>query len=263
MKIALFGALALGLSCSLAAAQPARAPVKSEAQLLFEKCGAAYSELKSYRGTTKTTSLSLTDGSPSISSGFAKISFTKPDLLRVDGKLTGTMGGDYSILGNADGSWLRWPRANKGDWAKVPALRDAVASMTGVGGGAPTTIPFLLTQTRNARVFGSAEEAKVEPEEPINGEICYKITARTGRETISWWINKKTLLLRRIVGYTSEEQSAAQMVEIEKMAAEAAKKAGVVAPKLNLRFVSRTEDFEIEAINEPVDEKLFETPTPK
>lgn len=253
--------MALVLSCGLVSAQPL-APIKTEAQLLFDKCRLAYSELKSYRGTTRAMSLSLVGGSPSIYSGLATINFEKPGLLRVDGMLAG--GGNFSILGNADGSWYRWPIENKGDWKKIEMVDFAIAAMTGVAATAPTTIPSLLTRPQESRVFRFSEQAKIESEEQIDGEMCYKITARPARETVSWWINKKTLLLRRIVSYTSEEQSAARYAEVEKRIEAADKAAGrEPGPKSDMRFVSRVEDFEIEAINEPVNEKLFETPTPK
>ncbi|HEX8464694.1 MAG TPA: hypothetical protein VF627_08770 [Abditibacterium sp.] len=257
MKTTLFGALALVLTCSLTSAQPA--PGKTEAQLLFDKCRAAYAGLKSYRGTTRTSNLSLIDGAPSIYAGSAKISFQRPGLLRVDGKLAG--GGDFSILGNAKGSWYRWPIGNGGQWTKIEQLDMAIGSMTGVAASAPTTIPSLLTQPGDSGVFAFSQLAKIDDEEPIDGQMCHKITAKHAMETTSWWIDKKTLLLRRIVGYTSEAQSAAKMAEVEKAMKDLPQIAGEEAvPKIDMRFVSRVEEFEIEAINEAVDEKLFAPP---
>ncbi len=264
MKPCLFGIVVL--SGALAWALPAQGqpapPAKTESQLLFDKCQTAYGELKSYRGVTKAMSLSLVNGSPNIYEGSARISFQKPGLLRIDGKLAG--GGDFSILGNADGSWYRWPLNKNGDWKKVEELDLAIASMTGVAATAPTTIPSLLIQSRNAPYFGFSEEAKMDGEEKVAGQMCHKLTARSKGETTSWWIDKGSLLLRRIVSYTSEEQSAAQIAEVEKAMKKFPRPEGLDAlPKSDMRFVSRIQDFEIEAINEPVDEKLFETPPMK
>lgn len=260
MKTTFFGAAALLLSCHLASAQPPAG--KSEAQLMFDKCRTAYGALKSYRGVTRTMDLSLSNGALHIYGGSATITFQQPGLLRVDGKLA--RGDDFSLLGNAQGSWRRWPLDNQGNWEKIWNLGSEISSFSGVTAGAATKIPLLLIQAPSDRIFRYAEDAKLDGEEKVGGEMCYKITARPNQETISWWINQKTLLLRRIVAYTSEEQSAARLAEIDKRTEAADKKAGrEPGPKSEMRLVSRVEDFEIEAIDEPVDEELFVTPAPK
>ncbi len=138
----------------------------------------------------------------------------------------------------------------------------AIAAMTGVAAGAPTTIPFLLTQSQDVEIFRFAESAKVEGEEKVDGQLCFKITAHPKEETTSWWIDKETFLLRRIFSSYDEKQSAAKLAESEKAAAEYFKKAGQAAPpKIEIRLVSDVENFQIEAINSPIDEKLFATPT--
>lgn len=267
MKIPFFGALALALSCTLASAQPADAPPpplpKGEAEILADKCLAAYSEIKTYRGTTKTNNVSIMNGAENNYGGSATFLFAKPDSLRIDGKLA--MGGDFSILGLREGSWYRWPLDNAGKWKKTENLSMAVSSMTGVAAFAPTTISYLLTRPAGtpSATFRSIDQAQIEGEEKIEGETCYKITARPAEKTVSWWIDKKTLLLRRIVTSFDENQSAAMTAKIQKQTEALDPKMGLEMPKLQMRFVSNTEDFLVDAINEPIDEELFAMPTEK
>lgn len=258
MKTAIFGALALWMCSALAMAQPVLN--QTEAQAIIEKSRAAYAALQSYRGTTKTSNLSLADGEQFVYAGSAQIVWAKPNLMRIDGKLA-MDGGDFSILSNAQGSWYRWPLENGGKWKKVESLGMAISAMTGVAASAPTTIPALLTRNGS---FRFAENPELGGEEKIDGQDCYKITARARQKTVSWWIDKKTFLLRRVFGSYDEAQSAAMLAQINEYAQEDLKKAGQPAPpKIEMRFVSETEDFQIEAINGPIDEKLFATPTQK
>lgn len=260
MKTAILGALALWTCSSFAMAQPILN--QTEAQAIIEKCRAAYAALQSYRGRVKTNSVSIFDGKQGNYGGSAKIVFAKPNLLRIDGKLAN--GGDFSILSNAEGSWYRWPVENDGKWKKVENLGVAVSSMTGVAARAPTTISMLLVPSLGRQTFRSAEDAKVEGEETIDGQACFKITARSQRKTTSWWIDKKTFLLRRIFSSYDEEQSAAMLAQVEKASEEYFKKKGQpTPPKIEKRFVSKIEDLEAEALNGPIDEKLFATPTAK
>lgn len=260
LKTTFFGAMALLLSCALASAQPV--PAKTEAQVLVEKCRAAYANLKTYRGSVKTNDVSVVDGEKSDLGGTAQVVFERPNLLRIDGKLAG--GGDYSILGNADGAWYRWPIENEGKWQKADELSLAVASMTGVAGGAPTHISSLLLPALGVDPFRFGENAKIEGEEKIDGRLCIKITAHPKDETISWWIDKQTLLLRRVFASYDEKQSAAMSARADKDITEHFKDKNEPAPpNIEMRFVSDTEDLQVEELNGAVDERLFVSPIEK
>jgi hypothetical protein len=141
----------------------------------------------------------------------------------------------------------------------------AVSSMTGVAASAPTTISYLLTRPAGtpSHTFRFINGAKIEGEEEIEGKAYYKLTARPTEHSVSWWIDKKTLLLRRIVTSFDENQSAAMMEKTQKQMTAASQKMGMEMPKMEMRFVSNTEEFLVEAIDEPIDERLFEIATAK
>jgi len=72
----------------------------------------------------------------------------------------------------------------------------ALASATGVSGGAANTIPSLFF-AQPANVLLALNEVRQEGEEAIDGEQCYIIAGKMANMTMKYWISKDTLLVRK------------------------------------------------------------------
>jgi hypothetical protein len=240
---------------------PAPDPVKAKAgQELLGKSRAAYAALTSYQGTTRTDNKTLIDGQPMPGqSGTAKIAWEKPDLLSVTG--TDASQYPYSILGNKQGAWYKWPLDNKGEWQER-SLELGIASMTGVARMAPTTIPMLLLGKPDI-AFRHSENIALEKEDVLDGHPCFKLTAVGRESTRSWWIDKSSFLLRRIEESYSELQSQKKLAQLEA----SMKKFAAQNPQfdaadmhIDMTFVSDTQEFDIQGINQPIDAQVFAFP---
>ena len=74
--------------------------------------------------------------------------------------------------------------------------RMALASATGVSGGAANTIPSLFF-AQPANVLLALNEVRQEGEEAIDGDQCYIIAGKMANMTLKYWISKDTLLIRQ------------------------------------------------------------------
>jgi beta-lactamase regulating signal transducer with metallopeptidase domain/protocatechuate 3,4-dioxygenase beta subunit len=74
--------------------------------------------------------------------------------------------------------------------------RMALASATGVSGGAANTIPSLFF-AQPANILHQLNEVRQEGEEAIDGDQCYIIAGKMANMTMKYWISKDTLLIRQ------------------------------------------------------------------
>ncbi len=74
--------------------------------------------------------------------------------------------------------------------------RMALASATGVSGGAANTIPSLFF-AQPANVLPQLNEVRQEGQEAIDGDQCYIIAGKMANMTMKYWISKDTLLIRQ------------------------------------------------------------------
>jgi len=74
--------------------------------------------------------------------------------------------------------------------------RMALASATGVSGGAANTIPSLFF-AQPAKALHQLNEVRQEGEEAIDGDQCYIIAGKMANMTMKYWISKDTLLIRQ------------------------------------------------------------------
>ena len=72
----------------------------------------------------------------------------------------------------------------------------ALASATGVSGGAANTIPSLFF-AQPANVLHQLNNVRQEGEEAIDGDQCYIIAGKMANMTMKYWISKDTLLIRQ------------------------------------------------------------------
>ena len=72
----------------------------------------------------------------------------------------------------------------------------ALASATGISGGAANTIPSLFF-AQPANVLHQLNEVRQEGEETIDGDQCYIIAGKMANMTMKYWISKDALLIRQ------------------------------------------------------------------
>lgn len=96
--------------------------------------------------------------------------------------------------------------------------RMALASATGVSGGAANTIPSLFF-AQPANVLHQLNEVRQEGEEAIDGDQCYIIAGKMANMTMKYWISKDTLLVRQ------RQQILGDKLEIPELSDEDIKKA--------------------------------------
>ena len=99
-------------------------------------------------------------------------------------------------------------------WTVKPAVRDlslslAIAGATGVSGGAAHLIPaLLLPEAIAGSTLTVARDPKLAGEETLDGVSCLKVEFRgIGERDSSAWLEKDTLLLRRLVEETTVQGS--------------------------------------------------------
>jgi len=96
--------------------------------------------------------------------------------------------------------------------------RMALASATGVSGGAANTLPSLFF-AQPANVLHQLNEVRQEGEEAIDGDQCYIIAGKMANMTMKYWISKDTLLIRQ------RQQILGDKLEIPELSDEDIKKA--------------------------------------
>lgn len=177
---------------------------------IVERCRQAYDAIQSYQGTTAVTTESIIGASGTTRQyhASASIRFVRPGKIRVEG--TDISGRPFAYV--SDGATTAEQNAaTKGDWKELQSTKDAqsaeraIASATGIGSSAATTIPTLLLGVQMpGNPFAPAQEFNPEVrEDTVDGQPCYLVTThhRTAKNvtTQSFWIDEKTFLLRRNV----------------------------------------------------------------
>jgi hypothetical protein len=196
MKIFASGlCVAIILAASVACSQ------EIEPAELFKKVTAAYDALQSY--TSEGTIVSDIDtgaGKTNIETSFS-IKLKKPNLYRIswEQKLgfpgmtqTGAVWNDgkqpYLFMGIAK------------TYSKISDDQMAIASATGISGGAAHTIPsmFLAVYQGNSNPFDRLKEPKVTGSEKIEDDDCYVVSGSSAAsKSETFWISKKSHLIRK------------------------------------------------------------------
>jgi hypothetical protein len=225
-------ALALSLTARGAAAAEMSGPQ------LLRQSAAAYAALRSYAGTTTVRSAVTVGPRRVAQTATAVIRFQRPDKIRIEGK--DVTGHPYMIVSDGHTIWSRpISRTNPG-WQKLPILEMAIAGMTGVTVGAPSTVPAALLKLRWGNPFLLVDGSRRGPNERLEGHDCYKVVRADASITRTYWIDIHSFLLRGM----KEEQNAQQLSALSRGAA------------LSARVVAYA--FTIGSINSPLSPKLFQ-----
>ncbi|HIJ70904.1 MAG TPA: M56 family metallopeptidase [Planctomycetes bacterium] len=107
------------------------------------------------------------------------------------------------------------------NWGRKTSPKDrrkALASATGVSGGAANTIPLLFFDSPTS-FLGQLQEARLEAEEPIEADLCCVIAGKMLGATMKFWVSKETLLVRQ------KQQILGGKFEISELSEEDIKKA--------------------------------------
>src|SRR5262249_10525345 len=108
-------------------------------QDVLQRSADADGALKTYVGTTTIRSTAQFGGRKLEQTATAKIRFSRPGKLRIDGKMT--MGQPFTIISDGTNTWLSRGFTRGGAFEKAQSTEMAIAAMTGVAARAPTTIP--------------------------------------------------------------------------------------------------------------------------
>lgn len=111
----------------------------------------------------------------------------------------GFMKQEGSVWNGGEGAYLYM--GMKKSYAKIKDNKTALATATGISGGAANTMPSLILQTNN--MYSSFKNCKLVKEEKIEGEECYVIACENEHLSMVFWISKKRSLftqIRNIIG---------------------------------------------------------------
>jgi hypothetical protein len=122
----------------------------------------------------------------------ADITFTRPSTLSVSG--TGMMNTAYQLT--SDGTTTNV--TINGKPFPVKSVEDGVASVTGLGESAPTTIPAALLHTKWGYPFTPGRTvSNAVITQDVNGKPCYMVVVLTPIRQ-AFWIDKQTYLLAQV-----------------------------------------------------------------
>jgi outer membrane lipoprotein-sorting protein len=176
---------------------------KSSAKEIFEKAREAYAALTSYTDQGKIVA-SL--NGLTITTTF-KIKLARPNLYRVEWVQTNdsanstTITKPQSVWSAGEGDFLdmlgRGPK-------KQPSQEMALASATGISGGAAATIPsaFLKTQWGD-QLGGAARSDTQQADEKVGDTDCYVFSRSLKGRTSTLWIGKQDFLIHQARTLTS------------------------------------------------------------
>jgi len=230
-------------------------------EALLERSRSAYAALTSYIGTSMVKNEHVMDGSLYTQSATAKVTFLSPDRIRIEGKDSG--GRAFTIVSDAGVTWFSWEFKNRGAFEQVESLEIAVASLTGVAVAAPTVIPALLMNLKWGFAFARLGSASAVTRESVSGFDCYKVSISQPERTVTYWVDARSYLLRQMKEEQDENQTTEMQKMMQKLAGEALKQKGIQLPKFEIGSMEIFHSFMIDAINVPIEPRLFQDPTTK
>jgi outer membrane lipoprotein-sorting protein len=216
-----------------------------------------YTGLRSFVGTVSVTSTASSSQLTIVQKATAKITFVRPDKIRIEGKTTPIYPSDpesgvpFCIASNGKHTWLAWQSVNKDTFEPATNITEAIDSMSGVTQNATKTIPALLLQLNGLHPDPSnmekqffevfAEKAVVVDREVYNGRDCYRVVSHRPFGTWTFWVDAESFLLRRL----ESRQSNAQI------------RGYTASTSSNIQLKVNNDVFTIDALNINVDDKLF------
>lgn len=218
----------------------------------------AYSELRSYVGTTSIVGQFEYANVTQHDQAEVTIRFSRPNKIRIDGK-TSSSGAPFTVVSDGKVVWDSCSLINGGAYKEVATLREAILSYQGVALGATVIIPSALLKIEwsgeniglphgKTLLSAFATHARLLGEETLGNYPCYKIVCEREIGTWTMWVDKETFLLRKMERSISEAQMAAR------------KKYGVAGTSGKILRAVDTETYRIDQVNGAIDDAVFAPP---
>lgn len=230
------------------------AAAESQAGKVLLDSNRAYAAIRSYVGTVRLKSAANYERGLFRETRTLKVFCKRPGRIRLEG--FDSNGDKYVIL--CDGRTTRVSSAALRLDGTRDTIQDAMLEFSGVSLGASEMLPSILLDIKWHRETFSlpygpllpafATKAKLTSEEKIGEHHCYRIVCP--REIANWtfYVDKETLLVRRLDEDTSEEQMRLQ------------RELGGGGFTGNIQSTRCVQSFEIEQINVKLDETIFARP---
>ncbi|GIV21552.1 MAG: hypothetical protein KatS3mg023_3303 [Armatimonadota bacterium] len=222
------------------------------AEEIIQRCARTYSNARSFTGHTQVSTVLAMPGSPKVQmSAEARIAFVRPGKLRVEGFMmtamptTATPKNTFLVVSNGNRSWLKTSLRPQVEESSDVSMH--IAAVTGIGLGAPTTLPALLMGqmwgyplTGTPRLLGRQR---------VRGMECYKISLESPIGQTTVWIDTSQFLLQRM--HQKHDMKAIRNRTPKPPGAQA----GSLPEQMEITY-----EFLEQKVNPPVPETLFRKP---
>ena len=181
--------------------EPAKKDLSSRE--ILDRLAKAYAGCESYRDSGEVSITFIENGNRRLDIRPFKTAFIRPDRFRYEYVATNPANktSRYLIWRNKDEvqSWWDITPGVK----KPESLALAVASATGVSGGSAHTVPtMLMPKELGGARLSDFPNLKRGEDDKLDGIECYRIEGVVFKAPTTYWIEKKTFLLRKIAATT-------------------------------------------------------------
>jgi len=184
---------------------------------IFEKVKAAYKSMDTYKAQgTITSNIDTSEMKANIETSFSII-LKKPNLYLISWTRENMPVKSQSGAVWSDGTQPYLYMGGTNAYSKMSSDEHALASATGISGGAAFTIPslFLSVFKEQPAPFSRLKNPQIEMTEKIGGEDCYVISGSSAiskKET--FWISKTNYLIRKYDRSLEPPEGGRQMPEM-------------------------------------------------
>lgn len=218
-------------------------PEALTAEEIIQRCAQTYSSGRSFTGRSRvSTSIGMSGQPKAKMQAEASIAFVCPSKLRVEGStLSGIHKTTYLVVSDGKKSWLKTSFLPQVEETTDVSMH--IATVTGIGYGAPTTLPALLM--RQAWGYPFVGSPRLLGRERVQGVECYKISIQSPVGQTTVWIDTSQFLLRRMHQRHDIKALRSMMPE---------------EGNANFDQMESTHDFTEQKVNQLVPETLFRKP---
>jgi len=212
----------------------------------------AYAALRSYVGTVTLESVADYDRGPFRETRTLKVFFQRPAKIRLEGLVPNS--GKFVILSDGEATQV----FGMGLDGTRKTVQNAMLEFAGVSLGASEMLPSFLLNTKWHRdtfflpkgslLPAFATKANLTGEEKVGEHQCYRIVCPREISTWIFYVDKETLLIRRLDEDASEEQMRVQS------------ELGGGGFTGRIKSTRTVQSFDVELVNVKLDETMFARP---
>ena len=186
---------------------------------IFEKVKTAYESLDTYKAQGSIASNIVTGETEMKPSTSFSIILKKPNLYRISWTQKNTAMPGMSASGAvwSDGTQSYLYMGGMNAYSKMGSDELALASATGISGGAAFTVPslFLSVFTEQPDPFSRMEDPQIEMTEKVGEEDCYVISGSSSvSKKEAFWISKTSYLIKQYYRSLEPPEGGRQMPEM-------------------------------------------------